>query len=194
MVAVVKKAVRAKLEACMADHVLVRLERTIPGASLPWGYIVAVGSKWVVLQVVDDGIYLDGYSAVRARDVAKVRRSKSGKFVMTALTTKGQWPPAPPAADVDLSSTRGLLTSAAAAAPLTTVFLERREEGICYIGAHLTVDGGWCELTLVTPKATWLSRARRYRLKDLTRVDSGGGYEGALWTVGGPKLPPLSTQ
>lgn len=186
----VKKAVGAKLQASLVNHVLVQLERAIPGASLPWGYIVSMGTKWVLLQVVDDGIYLDGYAAVRTRDITKVRRSKSGEFVKAALILKGQWPPMPPAVALDVSTTRGLLTSVASLVPLTTVFLERREADACYIGTQQTVQGRWCELTLVTPRATWLNGARRYRLRDLTRVDFAGGYENALWAVGRQDLPP----
>ena len=182
-----RKTVTDQLHKALTGRRLVQVHRRIRGAVLPAGYVVSIGRKWVVLhRVDDDGVYLDGHTAVRLGDISRVTREQSGSFVEAALKLQEDWPPVRLWADEDLSTTRGVLKSAAVESPLVTVHVERLYPDSCFIGVLEAVERRRLTLELVSPRATWLTGPDRYRLRDITRIDVGSRYERALWAVAGP--------
>jgi hypothetical protein len=167
---------------------LVRLQRNIVGGDVIQGYVVAVGTKWLLLHALGGSVFLEGHCALRIADVVSVRRPANRRFVRRAIELDGQWPPCAPTGTVALDTTRGLIESLARLSPLVTVHTERRHPGICYIGVPQAYPQGSVELLDITSKASWVDKPRRWRLRDITRVEIGGPYERALYEIGGP--PP----
>jgi hypothetical protein len=174
---------------------LVTVRRAIKGADRLHGYVLAVGSRWILMAELASGIYLDGVVAVRVKDVVEVRRdSMSGRFVRRALELHGEWPPRLPAGAVTLAKTRELIKSCAKLAPLVTLHVEYNDPDVCYIG----VPVGWgkrsVKLLGVTPQATWETSPDSWKLADLSRVEFGGRYERTLDEVAGPAPRAAATE
>jgi hypothetical protein len=181
-------AIRKRLHDAQAHGDVVRLRRTIRGTCDESGWIAMVGAKWMLMAATDDQARLDGFIALRVRDIARIDRDTSSGFIRQALELQGQWPPPDVPAGIKLDRTRDAIASLAAASPLVTLHCERRWRDECYIG----VPVGWkrrsVELLDVTPDAEWDPDPRVWRLRDVTRVDVGGHYERMLHAVAGP--PP----
>jgi len=176
------------LTAARAGGQVVRLRRRGPLHDLD-GYVLDVGRTLVLVAWVADGIWLDGWTVVRLRDVRRVALLSNGPFIDAALRLRGQWPPRPPEEVLDLGSRRGLLLSLARER-LLAVHREHRRPGTCVIGVLRAVGGGELQMVEVTPKAQWEVRRRSRRLRHVTRVDIGGSYEAALLSVAGPAPSP----
>ena len=180
---------RERLEAARADRRYVRLRRGITGAHDLDGYVVDIGTKWVLLARVDPMVVLDGFVAVRIADVAKVaERTSSAHFVRRALEIRGAWPPDRAVPALDLDGRRALLSSAGAQYPLITLHIEKSRPDACWIGAFHGFGGRQVGLVCVTTNARWEDDVTGFRVSDVTRVDVGGRYDGALGQVAGP--PP----
>ena len=169
------------------EQALVRIDR---GGELDLleGYVVAIGTEWLLLALLDPAIVLDGHAALRLTDLRRVRRRQSGEMAQQALTLRGQWPPTPPEPGLDLESTEGLLTSLMTQ-PVLTIHPEHDNPDICFVGAPVAQDDQTLRLVEVTPRGVWNSRPTKYRVEGITRIDVGGRYEQALLSVAGP-LPP----
>lgn len=128
------------------------------------GYVLAVGERWLLLANLDPAIVLDG-------------------FVRSALTLRGQWPPAPPPTPVALDDTRALLGSVDGRWPLVTIHPELDDPEVCFIGEVQRVGRKTVSLREITPDATWREPREAYRLGRITRVDVGGSHERALIEV-----------
>ncbi|GCD18844.1 hypothetical protein ACFO3K_17885 [Cellulomonas algicola] len=183
---------RATLAAAVRERTAVRVTRRIRKAASIDGYVVDVGRAWLLVAVLGDDIRLDGWTAVRLSDVRRVRErvDESAAFYRAALTARGEWPPGPPSStgSLDLDDVGGLVRTAGAAAPLVTIHVEEDDPSVCFVGRPERVGPKHLRLREITPGATWDDTTTRWRLRDLTRVDVGGGYEDALALVGGP--PP----
>ena len=173
-----------RLRSAQEELALVRLDRG-DDLDLLDGYVVAVGTEWVLLAVLDDAIVLDGHTALRLADVRRVGRRSNGDMVQQALTLREQWPPAPPAEALDLDSARGLLTSLMEQ-PAITVHPELDDPTVCFVGAPAGLGDRSLRLVEVSPRGVWDSGSTKYRVDDITRVDIGGRYEQALLSVAGP--------
>ncbi len=66
--------------------------------------------------------------------------------------------------------------------PLVTIHRESMDDSVCYIGKVAKFTPKTVTLDKIDPAAEW-NESTRYNLKDITRVDFGGGYENALWEV-----------
>jgi hypothetical protein len=179
-----KKDVRARLEQARDEHLLVTVRRWIPHSDRIRGFVVATGERWVALQALTNQIEVDGWVMLRLRDIQAVSIEPDPNcFVIGALRKRGQWPPtAPP---VSLNRADALVTSAADAAPLVTVYDEFDAPDGCWIGSVVSVDDKVLRLLDVSAKAVWARKPRTFSPADVTRVEIGGGYEEALHLVAG---------
>lgn len=176
--------VRERLGRAQDELALVRIDRGSDVDSID-GYVVSVGAEWLLLAVLDHAIVLDGHTALRLEDVRRVRSRSSGDMAQQALDLREQWPPGPPAVQVDLDSTWAMLTSLMTQ-PLVTVHPENEDADICFVGVPVGLGDRSLRLLEVTPRAVWASRPTKFRLDDITRIDIGGRYEQALLSVAGP--------
>jgi hypothetical protein len=90
---------------------------------------------------------------------------------------------------VRLDSVSEILRTANKAFPLVTIHREKINPDVCHIGRITRIDESAVLLLEIDPDAVWDTEPTEYRLKEITRVDFGGGYEEALFLVGGaPKI------
>lgn len=182
-----KKSVLAKLQHAHAQELVVHVRRWIPEADRLDGFVVGIGTSWVAIHRLSDLIAFDGWQLIRLKDIQAVSiRPDSDCFEIRALQARSLWPPVSPALDLD--STVGVVTSAAAAGPLISVFDEFDRPNVCWIGVSSSVDQNKLRLMEVSPQADWKRKPRSFSTVDITRIDVGGGYEEALHLVAGP--PP----
>jgi hypothetical protein len=182
--------VRDRLESAAASLDLVWVKRNGRGWDRREGYVLATGSKWALLATPDDRVRPDGYSLLRIKDIASVTRGKGhDRLFRRAFEAHGQWPPQPPPAEVDLDSTGSLIRSLAPQFPLLCLFTEQTRPAVCFIGSVTKVTHRAVYMIDITPQAEWESSLTRRELREISRVDMGGGYETTLAEIGGP--PPL---
>lgn len=168
-----------RLREARAKGIPVRVIRREPIPGYLSGYVVGVSDDWVLLHVINgDDMRLNGYAAVRLRDVKKVRRDTS--FADRAVRARGERPTEQP--DILLYDLPGLLSSADAHFSLINIQTEEKRLDECYIGRISRLTSKRLRLEEIDPKARW-RYTRKYRLKDITCVQFGSGYEEALWLV-----------
>ena len=172
--------IAATLSAAMAERRLVRLTTRFDRWGV-CGYVVGMGPGFVMVAIVSDRIWFDGFECFRRPDIVAVEDDPYAEFHETALARRGETlPDAPP---VSLASIEELLTTAARAFPLVTIHIEEIDPDVCYIGRVCEIAGGELVMRDVTPAAKWATELDRYATVDITRVAFGGGYEDALALV-----------
>ncbi len=174
---------REKLERAMAEQRLVRIDRRPQFADRCDGFVVAIGAKWLLVQVEVDGGHVDGYRAARLRDVKRVSRIRS--FSTRVARTLPSWPPvAPPG--VVLDSTRELLASAGAGRLLIGIEREALLSNAMWIGQFVTVEGKKLWMKEITTRARWRKKQAGYKLKQITTVTFDNRYLATLELAAGP--------
>jgi hypothetical protein len=172
-------AVRRKLVAAADARSLVRIERRPRYGEPVDGFVVGVGHKWALVATTIDGGYFDGHTAIRVRDIHRVRRDRS--FQGTFSRTQPGWPPAPPGV-VDLDSTKAMLRTFAATAPLIAIEKEHERRAM-WVGEVVGMEKRWVRLREVRPDGTWHRRRLWYELRAVTKASVGTHYLTGLAAV-----------
>jgi len=124
------------------------------------------------------GFRLHGHIAVRTSDIRDCRALiKNDRIAERVLKLRGDQPI--PLLPISLDSIQELLPAVHVAYPLVTIHTEMRDPDVCFIGKVAKITDKTVTLDEIDPAAKW-SRTRRFRLKEITRVDIGGVYEDAL--------------
>jgi hypothetical protein len=174
--------IAAALSAAMAERRLVRLTTRFE-ETVVRGYVTAMGPGFVLVAVVNDRIWFDGFECFRRPDVMDVADDEFAEFVETALARRGEGLPDPP--PVSLASIEELLVSAGRVFRLVTIQCEQADPDVCWIGHVRKVQDGELLLLQVGPDARWDDGPERHRMSDITRVSFGADYEEALSLVAG---------
>lgn len=177
----------AVLQRARRENALVAVRRRVPSADRVEGYVVGVGRSWLALAKLNSGFELDGWAFLRLRDLKEIgppAGAMAPRVPEEILRARSQWPPQAPA--IDLDGFVGIVTSAAAASPLTAVFTEYDRPDSCWIGSVRSVGDQTLSLLEIDTKAEWDRRPRLFDAEDVTRLEFGGGYEEALNLVSGP--------
>ncbi len=168
------------LIAALAEHQCVRIHRSIGGADVINGYVVALGPQWLLLSVSGAASF-NGWVALRTKDVAAVEPADGARFVRRGLEWQHSWPPAAPTSAVNVAGgTRALLGSVAAAFPVVTMYRERRSGASCLVGRPGLFSSGDVEWQELSPDAVWQRQVTLCRSSAITRLDFGGQYESVL--------------
>lgn len=163
---------------------LVRIRRGIRKADRVEGFVIGVGEQWVLLNLFDPDMFLDGYAALRLRDIRRVeRRGGPASFPVRALRHFGESPH--PLEGVDLDTIRGLLASLGSTYPLLLIHVEELDPEVCYVGKYVSASKRNLRLLEISPRATWDDEPTKWPLKAITRVEVGTRYAEALHAVGG---------
>jgi hypothetical protein len=186
-----RKKVMKQVRKALLNNNLVELPRSLKRADLVEGYVVAIGTRWVVLATTAGG-HPDGWTVVRRADLRGVWEGRGERFTRRVFELEGCWPPAPPAAPLALEGTvQDLIDSAAAAFPLVVIYVD--DEYASQIGRPVRWTSKWVYWRDLDLNAEWVSTLHRYRQSDIIRVDLGGRYEASLARVAGltpePALP-----
>ena len=132
---------------------------------------------------MSDRVRFDGFECLRKSDVRNLQPDPYAEFTEAALKKRGERKPRKP--KIRLSTLGDILLDGSRAYPLVTIHRERIEPDICHVGRVLNVRNGRASLLEIGPDARWEDSATEYRIREITRVNFGGGYEDALYVVGG---------
>lgn len=186
-----KKTMKQVRKALLGSD-LVQLPRSLKRADLVEGYVVAIGTRWVVLATVTAG-HPDCWSVVRRADLRGVWEGRGERFTRRVFELEDCWPPSPPAAPLALDGTvQELIDSAAAAFPLVTIYVG--DEDACQIGRPVRWTAKWLYWRDLDTNAEWVPTLHRYRRSDILRVDVGGRYEASLALVAGLRSEPTRSR
>jgi|CZKF01.1.fsa_nt_gi hypothetical protein len=152
------------------------------------GYVLDIGPQFFLLGLIDDNIKFKGFQCLLISDLRQMKVPDPHEdFIVAALRKRSERIDRKP--DIDLSSLSALLKSANALFPLVTIHRERIKPDECVIGRVLDISENSFLLHTIDPDAVWEKKPTRFRLRDVTRVEFGGGYEEALYIVGGNPKP-----
>jgi hypothetical protein len=173
---------RATLSAALASRTLMKVRSRYESEGAT-GYVVGLGTRWALLQIVNDDVAEDGFLATSLEMVAEIEPvDPERSFFPRVMAMR---PPTTDVPLVDLDDTRGLLQSAQRAFPLLTIQTEEQHPGACYIGRVAALDDDSAVLHLVSPAGEW-DEEDAYPYDTITRVGFGGRYEEALALAAGP--------
>jgi hypothetical protein len=147
------------------------------------GYVVGLGTRWALLQVVNDDVTEDGFLATSLEMVAAIETVDPERSFFPRVMAMRPPTMRPPA--VDLDDTRELLRSAQRSFPLLTIQTEEQHPGACYIGRIAALDDDAAVVRLVSPAGAW-DDEDEYPYETITRIGFGGRYEEALALAAGP--------
>lgn len=166
----------------MEKRTLVRITRRFEDSGIR-GYVSGVGARFFLLTVVSDRLRFDGFECFRVGDLISLQKDPYVAFAEAALKARGERRPRKPR--IALDSIEDLLLSSSRAFPLITISQEKVDPDVCHIGRVAEISRGRVSLLEITPNATWETKPEQYAIKEITRVNFGGDYEGALHAVGG---------
>lgn len=186
-----QSCVRARLQSAPADQLMVLRRRSEPGARYS-GYVLAVGSKWVLLARVAEGGFFDGHIAFRLADLHDARNDAS--FESQAARLRPEWPPRIPAglAGVGLDRTRDVLEAFGADGSLIAVQKTSRPD-LIWIGVVDELRRHWLYLWEVRSTGDWKDRPLGYRLRGIAVIERHGQYLRGLEDVAGTEPPMTGT-
>jgi hypothetical protein len=148
--------------------------------------------NFFLLRVIDYSIRFNGFSCLRLADVRNLEAPHDyEKFVLQALKHRREKLFRQPS--INLTSIETILVSASKVFPLITIHREKINPDVCGIGKVLSIESDSVSMLDIGPDALWDGEPTSRKLRDITRVDFGGGYEEALNLVGGrPPVPSKS--
>lgn len=178
------KKQRTALQTALDTNRMVRIH-TVTASDNEYfdGFVVGLGEAFALIHILNsDLMVLNGYTVLPLRQVRNVRSlEKFNDFEERVLALKNIAPEPQP--DVLLKDFPGLLSSVNSHFPLVAIHTEHLYPDECYIGRVAEMKTRSVLLREIDPNAKWRQQARKYRFKNITRVDFGGGYEAALWAV-----------
>jgi hypothetical protein len=171
------------LKRALRTRQLVKFFRPFENGSVQ-GFVLAIGPKFFLLALVEDGVRFNGFQCIRISDVRRLQvPAKYAAFVRAALKVRDERMPRKPRLNV--ASIEHLLLSANRAFPLVTINREKADPDVCHIGRVVAIKKDGISLLEIGPDARWDKKASEYKLREITRVDFGGDYEQALHLIGG---------
>ena len=185
---------RKKLESAQADQSVVRITRGAFEGHGELGYVEALDEDLLLLAVISDDIWFNGFAVVRIGDISELEAPhECADFVEEALRLRDESVSSAPA--VSLADIGAAIRTAGRAFPIVVIYREEVEPDMCRIGKVLKVTKDSVSLLEIGPDAEWEAEPSSLALEEITRVDFGGGYEEALSLVGGkgPDVPHLKS-
>jgi hypothetical protein len=145
------------------------------------GFVVDATDEYLLLQLVDDRITLNGYSLIRLQDISELETEvEHTRFIEKALEIRKKKVKHP--ALVDLTDIGTILFSVDQNFPLMTIHREAHDSDTVYVGSVESICDKTVLLNEMNPDAKW-EGTKRILLDEITRIDFGGGYETALALV-----------
>ena len=161
--------------AAIGGFPLVEFDRAPINRNVLRGVALGWNSELTLIQVLDDAYFrLNGYAIFRNSDVKRWRPVGPDDFLARAAKLNKLRPSKP--AGVRYSSMKEALSSAGAAFPLITIYRERLDRTVCYVGKVRRTSQRATTILPISPQAEW-EPEERYQLKDITFLEFGGAYE-----------------
>ena len=167
------------LHKALVSAELVEFQRSVLDATKEQAFVVGIGRRWVLFEMLDSSLRLDGYQAVRRVDIVRVRRDPRS-FHRRALAVSGQHRHVP--VGIDLRDIRSLLRSASKHYRIVAIHTEYTNPRVCYVGC---ARPGKKRLHLdeISTNAKWIAKPEHYQYWSISRIDFDGQYERALLAV-----------
>ncbi len=145
------------------------------------GYVVDASEEFLLLQLVDDRISLNGYSLLRICDITQLDTEVDhARFIEKALEIRKKTVKQPML--VDLTDINTVIKSIDQNFPLLTLHRESINPDECWIGSLDSLGEKTVTINEMSPDAKW-SGSKRINIDEITRIDFDGGYETALALV-----------
>lgn len=145
------------------------------------GYVVDASDEFMMLQLVDDRISLNGYTLIRIADITKLDADvPHAAFIAKALEIRKKVVRQPVL--VDLTSIETILSSIDQNFPLMTLHKEATDPDTCWVGSLDSIGEKTVTIKEMSPDAKWTG-TRRLPVEEISRIDFDGGYEVALALV-----------
>jgi hypothetical protein len=171
------------------SDMLKRISRTSSGDDIA-GFVLGVGDAWVLVATLSDSIYIDGFVVFPVHDVVEVEdRADEMTFVRRALTLQRTWPPPRPTISLDLHDTATMLRGIAASAPVVTLFTERVNNDVCFVGVPMNVRTASVDLREIRYDASWRPEPSEWMFADITRIEFSDRYSGIIYAVASESEP-----
>jgi hypothetical protein len=152
------------------------------------GYVLDVGKDFFTMLITDETCRFNGFQCLRIKDVRKFRQDPYAHFYVAALEARKQYITRKPR--IKLGSVAEILLSVQKESSLVTIYRETVKPDTCWIGKITKMTEREVSMLEIGPDAEWRDKPTTFKLKEITEIDFGGGYEEALSLVGGaaPKL------
>jgi len=142
------------------------------------GFIIAANEEMVLMQLIDDGVHLNGYQILFLEDMSDfMHPAPFHDFQKRVLESRGEEIEDP---EVDLDDLAVLLMDISEEFGLVTIHREEVDSDGCEIGRVLRADATTFELEEIGSDARWFDETYEYDLYDITRIEFGSAYEDAL--------------
>ncbi|MCO7237824.1 hypothetical protein [Aeromicrobium sp. CnD17-E] len=168
--------VRRRLEQAVGSGRAVDLVRDSLGQD-DRGFVLSLSGGWVALQVLADGVYVDGVVLLRVQDISAVRDAHS-TYVARALERLEQTLASfaiPTGADA-----RDLLILAAGLHPFSAFAVEDDGDEALMIGRLLKAGRKQARHRFIDADGTWADADDRWKYDEIVSVYIGGRYIDAL--------------
>jgi hypothetical protein len=172
----------ASLSKVLGEHGLTHLaqfKRSSRGMSRVTGFVVACSNELILLHCLDLDLFrLNGYSTIRVKDVSHYRFFDSSDCWQFRAAKLFRLVPKRPRCR-KLAGVQEFLGSHIGEERLVTLHTEGLKRDACYIGPVVSVKEKTVTIEDLNCNAEWTG-PRRLKLKDITKIEFGGGYEKAL--------------
>lgn len=173
-----RKRAFEKLESALVKRKFVRIVRVMDGADRLDGYVVAIGDDWILLRGMDNDLSIDGWSAVRIRDIHSIdnlSRRAQPDLQSRVLEALDQWPPKAPTVCL-VNDLNGVISTAHGVSTLVAVHRESSRPDALWIGVTRAVDDEHVTLTELDAGGEWDMTNTVFETDDVTRVDFDTNY------------------
>jgi hypothetical protein len=141
------------------------------------GFVVGLSGSLLLLHLIHgNSLHLDGYRAVRLKDITEW--SVDTSFIPRALRLLGRSPIVPN--DVPLDSWPNLVAWASSNYDLISIEKEKELPDDLYIGNLGAIKKQALMLREIDTHAVWDDRLNKHRWRSITKVGFGSGYMEAL--------------
>ena len=163
----------------VGSRTLVQIDRSPMDRYKITGYVVGLSEKLILLHLVQDQVMqLNGYVCVRCSDVKHIRvYSEDKDFMSRVLPLLGAAPVPQP--DLDITGIFSLLSSARDRFAVLGIENERADPNAIFIGAVESLSSKTLILRQIDTAGHWMEPSE-FRLKDITKVVLGDGYQASL--------------
>ena len=168
-----------KLAEIVGTQSLVQFDRTPVDRYRITGYVVGLSERLVLIHLVQDQVMnLNGYVGIRRSDIKRYKVfSSDGDFMPRVLPLLRIEPI--PRPDLDTTGIFSLLSSAREVFPVLGIETEVTEPDAVFIGTVENLSSRAVVLRQIDTAGCWMEPTE-FRLKDITKVILGDGYQEAL--------------
>jgi hypothetical protein len=176
------KKVRKRLQRSLAENVPVVIVRRFDLAEELRGFVLDIGTRWVLLAALRDKAYFYGYTLVRVEDIRRLRLETT---FLPVLRTHPAWPPSKPPEPLDLTGPASFLPAIGRLATVFVLHEETRRPEMMWIAAPTEVRKNATWVRMIDPDGTWNDFQTKSKYRHLTRLDFCDDYSHAVLSIAG---------